>query len=181
MNSSLYYQKINLNLDTAGYYYLEMLCSESMWVFNTLLEGKVASHARHLKVPHDLLWTMSPLFEGNPLTHWKHSWLNCPHLTLTEPLDLEKWDRLNRSELILTRGERSSCPSYDMACRCVSLEPDYNTLSIGAYKPASLRACEPASLRAYEPMSLQAYIAGIFCLCPIIYTFVKTLRTIPEL
>ena len=92
---------------------------------------------------------MSPWFERNPFTPWKHSWLNCPHLTLTEPLDLEKWDRLNRSELIITRGERSSYPSHDMTCTCVSLEPDYNTLS--------LRACEPMSLRAYEPMSLQAY------------------------
>ena len=132
MNSSIFHQKIYLNLDTAEYYYLEVLCSESMWVFNTLLEGKVASHSRHLKVPHDLLWTMSPWFERNPFTHWKHSWLNCPHLTLTESLDLEKWDRLNRSELILTKRARSSCPSHDMACRCVSLEPDYNTLSLGA-------------------------------------------------
>ena len=92
MNSSLYYQKIYLNLDTAGYYYLETLCSESMWVFNTLLEGKVASHSRHLKIPHDLLWTMSPRFEGNPFTQWKHLWMNCPHLTVSthqQPLETQ--------------------------------------------------------------------------------------------
>ena len=99
---------------------------------------------------------MSLWFEGNPFKHWKHLWLNCPHLTLTEPLNLEKCDQLNRSELILTRGERLSCPSHDMACRCVSLEPDYNTLSPGAYEPASLWACEPTSLWAYKP-TLRAY------------------------
>ena len=126
MNSSLYYQKIYLNLVTAGYYYLETLCSERMCGFDTLLEGKVASHSRHLKVPQDLLWTMSEWFEGTPFTHWKHLWLNCPYQTLTEPLHLEKWDRLNRSELMLTRGERSSCHSHDMPRRFVSLEPDYD-------------------------------------------------------
>ena len=124
-------------------------------------EGKEASYSRHLKVPHDLLWTMNSWFERNPFTHWKHLRLNCPHQTLTEHFDVEKWDRLNRSELILTRGERSSCPSHDLACRCVSLEPDYNTLSLGAYKHASLRAS--------EPMSLRTYIAGIFCLRPDAY------------
>ena len=66
MNLSLYYQKLYLKLETAGYYYLEVLCSESMWVFNTLLEGKVTSHSKHVKVPHDLWWTMSPCFEWKP-------------------------------------------------------------------------------------------------------------------
>ena len=86
MNSSLYYQKIFLNLETAGYYCLEVLCSESMWVFNTLLEGKVASHSKHLKVPHDLWWTMSPWFEGNPFPHLKHLWLNCCEHDVTQKI-----------------------------------------------------------------------------------------------
>ena len=73
MNLSLYYQKIYLNLDTAGDYYLEVLWSESMLVFNNLLEGKVASHSKHSKVPHDLWWTISPCFEGNPFQHPKLS------------------------------------------------------------------------------------------------------------
>ena len=30
MNLSLYYQNLYLKLETAGYYYLEVLCSESM-------------------------------------------------------------------------------------------------------------------------------------------------------
>ena len=40
-----------------------------------------------------------------------------------------------------------------MACWCVSLEPDYNTLSLGAYEPTSLRAYEPTSLHYGHTLS----------------------------
>ena len=98
-------RKKYLNLEIGGYYYLEVLCLESTWVFNTLLEGKVASHSKHLKVPHDLWWTMSPCFEGNPLPHLKHSWLNCPHLTLTEACS--SW-KMGQAEQIRTNPDKES-------------------------------------------------------------------------
>ena len=53
----------------------------------------------------DLLWTMSPRFEGNPFTHWKQLWLNCPHLTLTEAF--RSW-KMGQAEQIRTNPNKGS-------------------------------------------------------------------------
>ena len=48
-----------------------------------------------------------------------------------------------------------------MACRCMSLEPDYTTLSLGAYEPMSQRAYEPTSLHYWHTLSLSQKGQGV--------------------
>ena len=83
---------------------------------------------------------------------------------------------MGQAEKIRTNPNKESKTKLslsDMACRCVSLEPDYNTLSLGAYEPRSLGAYEPASLHYGHTLSL-SHIDDLVSFQPVSLSFALT-------